>query len=519
MLALTYCEWTGNQSERIGMSRESRIIREHINSDRIVNPVLTTDHVEYIKNVLIDSLRDVFSRDPVYTYIQDPATGEPMWQDPGNQAEGINPNLGIVIRDVYDYEVEFLPALTIRVNGGNVTDVSFNQNQFTYDYQRDENGEYVRDSFGRPIPIYQEFSGIYTTTAVVFIHTFDTLSREELVSRVAILFKHVLRDQLTADFGLFIQGVSVGGETESPYQEGNDMIYTQSVNLEILTGWNNRIPVGPELEAVNLQIVGDGVTPSDSQRATPIKKDVENSNRIDWIDETRTCPELALADALEFEEDGYGLELKVTRDWIEILSRYCGVTIEEAIQQINSPSNLRRILEQTADKLRQKAIGRRKNKHQAIRTGSPSVGFTYRFSDGVIVLPNDTVVFQNNIRVTSVNSVVTSMGIVVNAASEITLPTNGENSNIDLDLYADPFTATTLEDLTAWNFFLILLFVNSTARQSIMSLNRLIDDYLATLTDSAQITFVENLRDEIVNLSEHRFLLWKVYADIGLNLQ
>lgn len=511
------------------MAREDRLIYERVKKERLTTPVLTTDHVEYIKNVLIDALRDVFSRDPDYTYISDPATGDPMWGDPGG-GPGINPGLGIVIRDVYDYEVEFLPAITIRVNGGTIDDVSFSQNQFTYDYARDAEGNLILDDFSRPIPIYQEYSGIYNTTAVVFIHAFDTVSREEITTRVGILFKHLLRDQLYADCGVFVKSVSISGESETPYQEGNDHIYSQSITLDILTGWTNRIPVGPELEAVNLQIIGDMVTPQqvrapkdirrgiNGEEVTPSRSDLELSTRTDWIDEIRTCPVLVLADALEFRGNPMQPELYTTADWIEILTRFCGITIEEAIAQINGPSSLARSLIGQADVLRQKADRLRINRQDAARTGSPALGFTYRFHDGTKILPDDTVVFPNNVRMDPNNNMITITGVRISKAGAITLPVYGRDSNIDLAAFVDPFTAITLEDLTGWNFFLILLYVDSCARQSIMGLNKLIDSYVLTLTDVRQILVVQDLQRVINELAEHRFLLGKVYPDIALSV-
>ena len=477
------------------MSREDRLIYERVKKDRITIPVLTTDHVEYIKNVLIDAFRDVFSRDPDYPYIYDPATGEPMWGDPGG-GKGLNPNLGIVIRDVYDYDVEFLPAITVRVNGGTVDDVSFSQNQFTYNYVRDETGALVLDEYKRPIPLSQEYSGIYNTTAVLFIHAFDTVSREEITTRVSILCKHLLRDQLYADCGLFIKHVSVSGETETPYQEGNDYIYSQSVTLEILTGWNNRIPVGPEVEAVNLQIIGTGISP------------------VDWVDELRPCIPLVLEDALEFRGDPMNPEAFVTADWLHLLTTTYGVTVEEAIVQINGNSSLERTLQAYADRLRQRAINLRNNKSSAQRSGSPGAGFTYRFRDGTRILSNDTVVFPNHVRIDPDDTMVTITGVEVTKSGTVTLPAYGTDANIDLLAFVDPFTATTMENLTAWNFFLVLLYVNSSARQSIGGLNKLIDEYLLVLTDVRQILVIQNLRTEINELAEHRFLLGKYYPDI-----
>lgn len=481
------------------MARENRLIRENVDSTAIPTPILTADHVKYIKDVIINALRDVFSRDPDYTYIKD---------EDGIFPDFDNENLGIVITDVFSYDVEFLPAITIRVNSSNLVPVSFNQNQGTFDYQKDENGNLVRDGAGKPIPIWKEFSGLYDTTATLNIHAWDPLAREEIITRVAILFKHVLRDQLYAGFGFFVKDVSVGGETETNYD--NDFIYSQPISISILTGWNNRLPVGDNLEGIGIQIIGDAVrssVPPLGCRATPVnptKKELEESDRVDWIDEIRDCPELFLEDALEFDA---GQDLFVlTDDWLQILGM-CGITIEEAITQVNTGSSVRRTLVEYSDVLRQRAANFRKNKNQGIKSGSPSTGFKFRFpGTGVVVLPDNTVVFPGG-------ATVSSGGTAFYPVSEITVDQNNEvtgPAGLDLDVGADPFTATTLEGLEAFQFFLILLDVNSPVRQSLFSLNELIDDFLSTLTDANQITVLTDAKTQINDLMENRYLLSKI---------
>lgn len=487
------------------MARESHLIRERIDQMILDTSILTADHVTYIKDTIIKSLRDVFSRDPDYTYIVD--------HDNGILPDFDNPNLGIVITDVYSYETAFIPAITVRVDGGQLVPVSFNQNQFTLDYQRDRDGNLIRDAAGNLIPVWQEFSGLYDTNATIAIHTFSPLSREELVSRVTILFQHVLRDQLYADFGFFVKGVSFGGEQEAEYR--NDNIYSQAVNLSILTSWNNRLPPGDPIESINFQIIGDAVQgeprfgPCVQTHGLPTKKDLEESNRVDFVIEIRNCPDLFLEDALEFNEDPgdpYGGQFILAQDWYEILTINCGVTIEDAITQVNMDSSLRERLLRAADELRQKAAVKRNNKTAGKPSGIPG-SLKYKFPDGTIVLADNTVIFPNDVEVTAGGDVTLKVtGIVIDSGNNITVPSDDYN----LDFGANPFTATTLEGLDAFQFFLILLFVDSPVRQSTFGLNKLIDEFVATLTDPTEVSIIEDVRTQINEISEARFVLNKI---------
>lgn len=501
------------------MAREERLIRERINKDRIRTPALSANHVEYIKNVLIDVLRDVYSRHPKFTYIPDPDTGLPAFfpnqtvaqvMEPDlafelEEQHGLNPNLGIVITDVFSYGVEFLPAITVRVSGSRLKDVSFNQNQFTFDYLTDDEGKLELDEFGRPIPLYQEFSGLYETDVTLRIHTWDPLAREQLVTNTALMFWHKLRNQLRADFGLQILATSVGGEEEKQYS--NDYIYTQPIQLTILSSWDNRLPLGEEVGAVNIQIVTDAVqgTPRIGACQTtgiPTKIDVELSDRIDGIDEIRACPELVLEDALVLNTAGDDFVL--TEDWATILVQ-CGVTLEESIVQINEGSDLRAALQEVASKLRERAITARNNKLHGTKSGTPA-GITYKLQNGTTILSDDTVVFPNGVRVTSGGNVEMPVsGFTVTADGTITGP-----DNVDLDFGMNPFTALSFENMPAFDFFLILLFVDSPTRQSIVALNDLIDEFNNTLPTPGQVSIMEAIRKDINDVYEHRVLQGKV---------
>ena len=489
------------------MARENRLIKERVENQPIKTPILTADHVKYIKDTIIQVLRDVFSRDPDYTYIKAPDGIFPDFE---------NESLGIVITDVFAYDVEFLPAVTVRINSSNLVPVSFNQNQYTYNYVRNEHGQLI--------PVWREFSGLYDTSVTLNIHTWDPGAREELVTRIALLFKHVLRDELYADFGFFVKGVSVGGEAETELN-GHDelMIFSQSVNIEVLTGWNNRLPVGDSLEGINLQIIGDAAPhiypPGEPKggpcggggawKATPTQEDMIASNRIDWIDEIRTCPELVLTDALEFDTFLDTFVLK--DDWLQILTVNCGVTLEKAQDQINIGSWLRESLIQSADLYRQRAKTFRANKSSAFKFGSPSTGFRYRFSDGTIITEDNTVIFPDNIRVNGNNvAYFPASDVRVDEFNNVT----HTQANVNIDAWANPFTATTLERLEALQFFLVLLEVNSCTRQSPTDLNTLIDDFIGTLDpldpiQAHQIAVMQGTKANINDYLTNKFLLNK----------
>ena len=123
------------------------------------------------------------------------------------------------------------------------------------------------------------------------------------------------------------------------------------------------------------------------------------------------------------------------------------------------------------------------------------------------MLPDDTVVFPFGTTVSLSGDVTLgTTGIIILSNNVITVP----DEDYDLDFGANPFTAIALEGLDAFQFFLILLFVDLGARQSTMSLNNLIDEFVATLTNSTEIASIEDVRTQINDISEAKFLLNKI---------
>lgn len=504
------------------MAREERLIRERALREKPPYPILNTDHLVHIKDTMINILRDIFSRDPEFTYIREVDGILPDFE---------NPNLGLVITDVYSYEVEFIPAITVRVNNSNLTPVSFNQNQGTFDYLRNEDGSLAKDAYGKPIPIYEEFAGLYKSSVTLLITTWTPLDREKLIAKVAIIFKHLLRDQLYADFGLFVESVNVGGEQELAYS--NDHLFSQAVTVDVLTSWTNRIPTTDEVvEGINLQIVGDAARPvegkddprraPDCTRATPTKRELEESTRMDWVDTIYPTPELFLEDAIEFRDVAGSPEAFVTQDWLNVLDSI-GVTIEDAIIAINGQPSIRERLIEHAKESRMTATKARKSVSSGVVKGNPGDGFTVKTKhgtvgpDATVYLPDGTVIQPDDTVITGTLSS-SSPEYQITPSNDVIVPIGADsNPVVDIDAGSKPFTAMSLDDLDAFNFFMIILFMETTAAQSPRGLNKLIDEFVATLTDANQITNMEDIRTQVNAIVQSRLLRGRNYNFDSLN--
>lgn len=205
-------------------------------------------HIESLKNIVIEGLRDVFSKHQGYQYVE--------------RTDGIpGPDLEktkICITDVYTYETKFLPIITVRVTSSNTKAISFNQDVGTTDYLYDEEGKIVYDNWGRPVPIYYQYNGAWDSSIQLNIFTESTIEREELTTFVSVICINLLRD-LWRYQGMFVKAVNVGGESETAF--ANDYIYQQQVMLDVYSEWTRRIPVPTEiLEGINYSMQTDDGT-------------------------------------------------------------------------------------------------------------------------------------------------------------------------------------------------------------------------------------------------------------------
>ena len=199
-------------------------------------------HVEAIKNIIIEDLRDLFTKYQEYQYV--PRTDG----IPGADLD----KTGIVITDVYTYEAKFLPIITVRVGSSNTHHISFSQDAGTTDFLYDENGRPALEDWGRPIPIYYAYNEAWDSSVTLNVFTEDTMAREELMTFISVVAINLLRDKWRYE-GMFVKSVAVGGESETKF--ANDYIYNQAVTLDVFSEWTRRVPVPTAiLEGINYRI-------------------------------------------------------------------------------------------------------------------------------------------------------------------------------------------------------------------------------------------------------------------------
>lgn len=230
------------------------------------------------KNLIIDALREHFRKDTFYRYTTD-AFGFPLTPDltdlpPDIQEERTT---RIYIGDIYRFDKRFWPSITVRHSSGRYKPVSFNQNHTTR-YRLD----LVLDGYGGKsyirVPTHLVIAGAWEQTFEVLVAAESTPDREELSDIVSGFFQGVVRNELTRA-GLFVRGVSIGGEREEDW--GNEKVYVQSINLECYSEWRREIPIENLVETINF-CFNYGLLGSNKFSSDIIHLDVDDTVTIDF---------------------------------------------------------------------------------------------------------------------------------------------------------------------------------------------------------------------------------------------
>jgi len=235
----------------------------YFTSHRVMSDILGLESVVsqsgilFCKNVLIDTLREVFRRDRYYGY-RDDSFGFP--RTPSHL--GLDPDAGIddeettriFIGSTYRYDIKFNPSIIVKNTGTKYTPISFNQDVLGVIYTN----ERVVDGYGNETiirsPRFNTLVGAWDHSFEVKVITEDEVDREEIADIIMVALQGSRRLELQHE-GVFIRSISTSGEAERAYS--NDHLYMVSINLEVRSEWKIHIPINNLMERIAMYITFD----------------------------------------------------------------------------------------------------------------------------------------------------------------------------------------------------------------------------------------------------------------------
>lgn len=234
-----------------------------LTSHRVVSDIFNLEHVVqqtgivHAKNILIDTLREVFKQDREFKYVTDvfgfPKTPSHLGLDPDAGLDD-EETTRIFIGGTYRYDIKFNPSITVKSTGTRYVPISFNRDLLGIIYTN----ERIVDGYGNETiirsPSFHTLVGAWDQTFEIKIVTEDEVDREEIADIIMVSLQGSRYLELEKE-GIHIKSMSTGGESEQVYS--NDHLYMISINLDVRTEWKIHIPINDICERIGICITFD----------------------------------------------------------------------------------------------------------------------------------------------------------------------------------------------------------------------------------------------------------------------
>lgn len=224
--------------------------------------IVQASMISYPKAVIIDTLRDFFSKDSYYHFSKDqwgfPNTTDhtdlPLGADMP-YGSGSNPDLNpdpilstrLFVGENYRYNSIFYPAILVKNGGTKYVPISINRNQETIKYEK----LILNDGYGNQTVVSKPISivtaGAWEGSIIIDVMSRSLTTRDALVELVGMYFTEIGFDSLH-EIGVIVKPVSVSGTSET--DDRNDKLFRQSITLDIRTEWRREIPIKNMIDAI-----------------------------------------------------------------------------------------------------------------------------------------------------------------------------------------------------------------------------------------------------------------------------
>lgn len=218
--------------------------------------------IVYPKEIIIATMRDLFSHDSFYHYSRDQFgfaattdhTDLPLGADlpygPGAQPQ-LNPNpilpTRLFIGENYRYDSIFYPAILVKHGGARSVPISINRNQGEVAYEK----LLFFDGYGNQSTVYKPVAfltaGAWEGSIVIDVMTRSLRARDDLVEIIAMCFTEIHFETLH-QIGIIVKPISISSPTET--DDRNDKLFKQTLTLDIRTEWSRREPISNTIDAI-----------------------------------------------------------------------------------------------------------------------------------------------------------------------------------------------------------------------------------------------------------------------------
>lgn len=239
------------------------------------------------KEIIISTLRDLFSKDDYYHFSKDqwgfvnttdhtdlpPGADIPtIHNQDGALQDGLSTRL--FIGENYRYDGIYYPSVLVKSGGSRYVPISINRDQEGVQY---ENIIY-EDGYGNQSvvtrPAYFITAGAWEGSIIIDVLTRSLKARDEIVEIIAMCFTELTFETIQ-DVGIVIKPLNIGPANES--DDRNDKLFRQSLTLDIRTEWRREIPVGNTIDAIFFTATFEDLSKSGTPVAQNLTVNTETS--------------------------------------------------------------------------------------------------------------------------------------------------------------------------------------------------------------------------------------------------
>jgi len=236
-----------------------------------IHNIIQASMLVYPKEIIISTLRDIFSKDSYYHFSKD-QWGFPNTTDHTDIPLGADLPVGafgstaeesdllstrVYIGENYRYDGIFYPAILVKSGGSRYVPISINRQKGTV---RNETIIY-EDGYGNESIITRPVSfvtaGAWEGSIVIDIFSRSLRARDDLAQLVGMCFSEITVDSLY-DVGLLIKPPNIGAPSET--DDRNDKLFRQSITLDIRTEWRREVPIGNLIDAIFFSVSFDDIS-------------------------------------------------------------------------------------------------------------------------------------------------------------------------------------------------------------------------------------------------------------------
>lgn len=219
-----------------------------------IHNIVQNTMLSYAKELVIEVLRDEFSKDSYYHFVKD-EWGFPFRPDHTDMdiTAGLHDDLTsrIFIGEAFGYDQKLYPAILVRSGSMRYVPISFNRNDGVIQYTATR----VLDGYGNEkifsTPAYVKTAGAWEGSLTIDVYAGDIKARDDLLEIIAAILTITNFKSLT-NAGVIVKPVSIGSPSE--VDDARRKIYKESITCDIRTEWKQQIPIDSVVNAISFCI-------------------------------------------------------------------------------------------------------------------------------------------------------------------------------------------------------------------------------------------------------------------------